>query len=67
MVLDVGKDEEAEKQQILDPIYDNFLSFKKGVLERISACGFLYRALSSYSKRYARAQVAATLQIWTRK
>ena len=39
------------KEQILDPIYVNFLSFKKGVLERISACGFLHGALCFNSKR----------------
>ena len=66
----MGVDKGEGNEEILDPIYVNFLSFKKGVLERILACGFLHRALYSYSNPYARAQDAATiatLPIWTLK
>ena len=71
--LALGVDDEGEeevKRTILDLIYVKFPSFKKGVLERISACCFLHRDLYFYSKRYPRAQVAATiatLQIRTLK
>ena len=69
MVLGVYENDDDD-EPILDPIYVIFLSFKKRVLEWISACGFLHRALYFYSNPYARAQIAATiatLPIWTLK
>ena len=47
-----------------------FSRFKKGVLEWISTCAVLYRAVCFYSNPYTKVQVAATittLTIWTRK
>ena len=65
----LGVDGEG-KGTILDPIYLNFLSFKKGFLEQILASGSLQRAVYFHSNLYARLQVAATiatLSIWTLK
>ena len=55
---------------ILDPIYINFIAFKKWVIERISAYGCLHRVLYFYPNQYARAQVAAAIEtssIWNVK
>ena len=51
--------EGERKEQILDPINVNFPSYKKWVLKRISACGFLHSVLYFHSEPYARAQVPA--------
>ena len=69
MALGVDNEEKILRT-ILDSLYVNFPSFKKGVLERISACGFLLSILYFHSNPYVRAQVAAaiaTLSIWTLK
>ena len=65
VVLGVDKEEGGEKEQILDPIYINFLSFKKGVQELILTCSFLHHAFHFNSEPYARAQIAATMPTWT--
>ena len=58
------------KGTISDPIYVNFINFKKGVLELILARDFLHHGLYLYFNPYTRAQVAVTiaiLSIWTQK
>ena len=57
VALGIDGGEGGGKGTILDPIYVNFVSFKKGALEQILAGSFLQRALYFDSKRYARAQL----------
>ena len=55
----LGVDEKGEK--ILDTIYINLRSFKKGVLEQMLAYSFLHHALYFFPDPHARAQVVATI------
>ena len=68
MALGVDNRSGNRKKQILDPIYVNSPSFKKGVLDRISASGFQHLALYFYSNTKTKvAATIATLPILTQK